>query len=81
MGRSLSRRRAHLAWLLVPYLLFLGAVPLVNRVRPLVLGVPFLFVWLFLATVLTPVAVALARRGDHRDRRDRRAGAARGGLR
>ncbi|MFG2196239.1 DUF3311 domain-containing protein [Streptomyces sp. NPDC048639] len=59
-------RRPHLLWLLVPYVLFLGAVPLVNRVEPVVLGLPFLFVWLLGATAATPVAVWLAWRGDRR---------------
>ncbi|MFH9391552.1 DUF3311 domain-containing protein [Streptomyces sp. NPDC017556] len=48
-----------------------------NRATPLVFGVPFLFVWLLGATLLTPVAVWLARRGDRRGRdrdRDRRRG-------
>ncbi|MYR52331.1 DUF3311 domain-containing protein [Streptomyces sp. SID4928] len=52
--------------MLVPHVLYLGALPFVNRVTPLVFGVPFLFVWLLGATVLTPVAVWLARRGDLR---------------
>ncbi|MEV0091791.1 DUF3311 domain-containing protein [Streptomyces sp. NPDC050738] len=60
------RRRPHLLWLLVPYVLFVGALPFVNRVQPVLLGLPFLFVWLMGATVLTPVFVALARRGDRR---------------
>ncbi|MFH9133186.1 DUF3311 domain-containing protein [Streptomyces sp. NPDC017524] len=71
------RRRPQLLWLLVPYVLYLGALPLVNRATPLVFGVPFLFVWLLGATLLTPVAVWLARRGDRRGRdrdRDRRRG-------
>ncbi|MET7522956.1 DUF3311 domain-containing protein [Streptomyces sp900116325] len=57
------RRRPQLLWLLVPNL---GALPFVNRVRPVVLGLPFLFVWLLGATLLTPVAVWLTRRGDRR---------------
>lgn len=60
------RRRPQLLWLLVPYVLYLGALPFVNRVRPVVLGLPFLFFWLLGATVLTPVAVWLTRRGDRR---------------
>lgn len=60
------RRRPHLLWLLVPYVLYLGALPFVNRVHPVVLGLPFLFVWLLGATLLTPVAVWLTRRGDRR---------------
>ncbi|MEU3220442.1 DUF3311 domain-containing protein [Streptomyces sp. NPDC006971] len=60
------RRRPQLLWLLVPYGLYLGVLPLVNRVTPVVLGLPFLFVWLLGATLLTPVAVWLTRRGDRR---------------
>lgn len=60
------RRRPQLLWLLVPYVLYLGVLPLVNRVRPVVLGLPFLLVWMLGATVLTPVAVWLTRRGDRR---------------
>ncbi|GAA3484337.1 hypothetical protein GCM10018966_088690 [Streptomyces yanii] len=60
------RRRPQLLWLLVPYVLYLGALPFVNRVDPVVLGLPFLFVWLLGATLLTPVAVWLTRRGDRR---------------
>ncbi|MCX5343373.1 DUF3311 domain-containing protein [Streptomyces sp. NBC_01224] len=60
------RRRPQLLWLLVPYVLYLGALPFVNRVHPVVLGLPFLFVWLLGATLLTPVAVWLTRRGDRR---------------
>ena len=60
------RRRPQLVWLLVPYVLYLGALPFVNRVEPVVLGLPFLFLWLLGATLLTPVAVWLARRGDRR---------------
>ncbi|MFF2325508.1 MULTISPECIES: DUF3311 domain-containing protein [unclassified Streptomyces] len=52
--------------MLVPYVLYLGVLPLVNRVDPVILGLPFLFVWLLGATLLTPVAVWLTRRGDRR---------------
>ncbi|MFE7425258.1 DUF3311 domain-containing protein [Streptomyces sp. NPDC057545] len=52
--------------MLVPHVLYLGVLPLVNRVTPVVLGLPFLFVWLLGATLLTPVAVWLTRRGDRR---------------
>ncbi|MFD7420366.1 DUF3311 domain-containing protein [Streptomyces californicus] len=68
------RRRPQLLWLFVPYVLYLGVLPLVNRVTPLVLGVPFLFVWLLGATLLTPVAVWLTRRADRNAPRGRRRG-------
>ncbi|AJC58161.1 MULTISPECIES: DUF3311 domain-containing protein [Streptomyces] len=61
-----SRKRPALLWLLLPYVLFLVVLPLVNRVTPTVLGLPFLFFWMALATLLTPVSVWLARRGDHK---------------
>ncbi|MCQ4209525.1 MULTISPECIES: DUF3311 domain-containing protein [Streptomyces] len=63
--------RPHLLWLLVPFVLYIGALPFVNRVEPVVLGLPFLFAWLLAATLLTPVAVWLAWRGDHKGTRGR----------
>ncbi|MET9292871.1 DUF3311 domain-containing protein [Streptomyces sp. NPDC003077] len=65
-GRSPASRRATLLWLLAPYVLYLAVLPLVNRVTPTVLGLPFLFFWLLLATLFTPVAVWLAWRGDRK---------------
>ncbi|GHF36803.1 hypothetical protein GCM10010218_17950 [Streptomyces mashuensis] len=67
------RKRPHLAWLAAPYVLYLAALPAVNRLHPTVAGLPFLFFWLLLATLLTPAAVYLAWRGDraHRARRTR----------
>jgi hypothetical protein len=58
------RGRRSLLWLLVVPVLYVGALPLVNRVEPELFGLPFLAVWLFGATVLTPVVVWLAARGD-----------------
>lgn len=58
------KRRPQVLWLLVPFVLYLGAVPFVNRVQPVVLGLPFLFVWLLGATALTPLAVWLTWRAD-----------------
>ncbi|MFJ2112829.1 MULTISPECIES: DUF3311 domain-containing protein [unclassified Streptomyces] len=60
------RDRPHLLWLLVPFVLFLAALPWVNRVEPVVLGLPFLALWLLVATVATPGAVWLTWRGDQR---------------
>ncbi|MFI5660748.1 DUF3311 domain-containing protein [Streptomyces sp. NPDC051684] len=64
-------KRPHLLWLLVPFVLYIGALPFVNRVEPVVFGLPFLFVWLLAATLLTPVAAWLTWRGDQRLKRDR----------
>ncbi|MFD6872861.1 MULTISPECIES: DUF3311 domain-containing protein [unclassified Streptomyces] len=60
-------KRPQLVWLGVPFVLFLGVLPVVNRIEPRVGGVPFLFVWLLGATLVTPLAVWLTRRGDLRD--------------
>ncbi|GAA3061643.1 hypothetical protein GCM10020000_51090 [Streptomyces olivoverticillatus] len=49
-----------------PYVLYLGVLPLVDRVHPTVLGLPFLFFWLLLATLLTPAAVYVAWRSDRK---------------
>ncbi|MGG7573610.1 DUF3311 domain-containing protein [Streptomyces sp. BP-8] len=61
-----SRKRPALLWLLLPYVLFLAVLPLVNRVTPTVMGLPFLIFWMLLATLATPLSVWLARRGDLR---------------
>ncbi len=58
--------RPRLLWLLVPFVLYVGALPFVNRVEPTLLGLPFFFVWLLGATALTPVAVWLVWRGDRK---------------
>ncbi|WP_338696933.1 DUF3311 domain-containing protein [Streptomyces sp. Q6] len=67
------KRRPHLLWLLVPFVLYVGALPFVNRVEPVVLGLPFLFAWLLASTLLTPVAVWLTWRGDRKLRAGRSA--------
>ncbi|MEV4435238.1 DUF3311 domain-containing protein [Streptomyces sp. NPDC049555] len=63
------KKRPHLLWLLAPYGLYLVALPLANRLRPTVAGLPFLFFWLLLATLATPLAVWLAWRGDRKQGR------------
>jgi len=61
-----SRRRPALLWLLLPYVVFLAVLPLVNRVTPTVFGLPFLFFWMLVATLATPLSVGLARRADRK---------------
>ena len=58
------RGRRSLLWLIVPYLLFVAAIPLVNRVEPVILGLPFLFFWVLVGVLVTPLAIWLASRGD-----------------
>ncbi|NBE52051.1 DUF3311 domain-containing protein [Streptomyces boluensis] len=57
--------------MLVPFVLYIGALPFVNRVEPVVFGLPFFFAWMLAATVLTPVAAYLTWRGDQRMRAGR----------
>ena len=61
---SRYRGRHSLWWLVVPYVLFVAALPLVNRVDPVVLGLPFLFFWVLIGVLLSPLAIWLASRGD-----------------
>jgi Protein of unknown function (DUF3311) len=39
----------------LPFILMLGALPFVNRIDPIIFGLPFLHFWLFLGMVLTPI--------------------------
>jgi hypothetical protein len=58
------RGRRSLLWLTVPFLLFVAAIPLANRIDPVILGLPFLFFWALLAVILSPLAIWLAARRD-----------------
>ncbi|HTF49249.1 MAG TPA: DUF3311 domain-containing protein [Pseudonocardia sp.] len=60
----MSKKRTSLWWLLGPPVAFLGVLPIANRVEPIVLGLPFLMFWLFVAVLLTPLFVWLAAKGD-----------------
>ncbi|MFJ9343945.1 DUF3311 domain-containing protein [Streptomyces sp. NPDC101733] len=59
-------KRPQLLWLCLPFVLFVGALPVVNRVEPRVGGVPFFFVWLAGSVLVTPLAVWLVLRADRR---------------
>jgi hypothetical protein len=62
--------RRSLLWLVVPFLLFVGAIPLANRVDPVILGLPFLFFWALVSVILSPLAIWLAARKDPLYQRD-----------
>ncbi len=53
-----------LAWLPAVCLTF--AIPLVNRVEPRVLGLPFLIAWIALWVLLTPAFLWAVYRADQR---------------
>lgn len=44
----------------IPFITMVFALPLVNRIEPIILGMPFLLFWLLAWVVLTPVILALA---------------------
>jgi hypothetical protein len=48
----------------LPFIGILAGVPFVNRVAPLVLGLPLLFAWLLLWIVLTSVIMLVVYRCD-----------------
>jgi hypothetical protein len=46
----------------IPFITMVLALPLVNRIEPIILGMPFLLFWLLAWVVLTPVILGLAYR-------------------
>ena len=58
------RGRRSLLWLSVPFLLFVLALPLANRIDPVILGLPFLAFWVLISVILSPLAIWLAARSD-----------------
>ncbi len=53
---------------LLPFIGILVGTPFLNRVTPLVLGLPFLFAWLLLWIVLTSVIMLVVYRCDPANR-------------
>ena len=39
----------------IPFVLMLGAIPFVNRIKPIIFGLPFLHFWLFVSMIITPL--------------------------
>ncbi|MCJ7612499.1 MAG: DUF3311 domain-containing protein [Candidatus Aminicenantes bacterium] len=58
------RKGTRLALLLaaIPFLTLVFALPLVNRLRPIILGLPFLLFWILAWVALTPLILYLAYR-------------------
>ncbi|MBB5155269.1 DUF3311 domain-containing protein [Saccharopolyspora phatthalungensis] len=68
------KKRKSLWWLFGPVVLYVLALPLYNRIDPVVLGLPFFMFWTLLATLLTPACIWLAARKDPLWRADRERG-------
>jgi len=56
----------------VPFVTLVFCLPLVNRVKPVILGLPFLLFWIVFWVLATPLALYLA------DRAKKKSGASRG---
>ena len=55
---------------LIPFIWTIGMIPLVNRVKPLVLGLPFLAFWLVAGIFVSFVCLSVLYRIDAKDRQD-----------
>lgn len=52
----------------VPFVALVAALPFVNRLRPVVLGLPFVLFWILGWVALTPVFLYLAERFLRKDK-------------
>ena len=52
---------------LVPFITLVLALPFVNRIRPVILGLPFILFWILLWVALTPVFLWIADRALRKD--------------
>lgn len=66
---SLQRRILSVALAAFPALMLTLAVPLVNRVEPRIVGLPFFLAWLCAWILLTPLFLWLVYKIEARDRR------------
>jgi hypothetical protein len=73
-----TRRRGRIRWSVllgsVPFLTLVLALPFVNRLRPVILGLPFILFWILLWIVLTPVLLFAADRWETRREKPGRGG-------
>jgi len=60
----MSRRYLPLLIGAVPFLMLVFALPLANRVEPMILGLPFILFWIMFWIVLTPPLLFLAYRAE-----------------
>ena len=49
---------------LLPFIGMLGFLPLVNKVEPYILGLPFVFFWVIVWVILTSVILAIVYKLD-----------------
>lgn len=51
----MNKKIVRIILIILPFMLILGAIPFVNRIYPIVFGLPFFHFWLFLGMVITPL--------------------------
>ena len=44
----------------VPFIMLVFALPLVNRIKPMILGFPFILFWILVWVILTPLILLCA---------------------
>jgi hypothetical protein len=52
----------------VPFITLVLCLPIANRVRPIILGLPFLLFWILFWVLMTPLALYLASRAEKKYR-------------
>lgn len=59
----MKRGTRYALWLgAIPFVMLVFALPLVNRVHPVILGLPFLLFWILTWVLLTPLVLYIAYR-------------------
>jgi len=54
----------------IPFVMLVFALPLVNRIHPVVLGLPFILFWILAWVMLTPLILFFAYRLEQKDDSD-----------
>jgi pilus assembly protein TadC len=54
----------------IPFIGFLGGIPLVNKVNPYILGMPFFLFWIVMWVVITSGIMAIIFKLDPKNRRE-----------
>jgi hypothetical protein len=52
----MGKKIFYLFLIALPYILMLGAIPFVNRIDPIIIGLPFLHFWILLGMILSPIS-------------------------
>jgi hypothetical protein len=54
----------------IPFLMLVFALPLVNRIHPVILGLPFILFWILVWVMLTPLILFFAYRVERKNGSD-----------